>query len=75
MELGLLLISFEKLFCGLTMAPKKRMKVETGSSSQGCDGRIFATATAHACYQWLSTKVDIGDRGLECNEEPYRHDP
>ena len=58
------------------MAPKKRSKVEAGSSSQGSyDSRIFVNVTAHARYQRLRTKVVIGDRGLECNEEPYRHDP
>ena len=57
------------------MAPKKRSKLEAGSSSQGgYDRTIFANANAHARYQRLSTKVVIQDRGMECNEEPYRHD-
>ena len=57
------------------MAPKKRTKLEAGSSSQEFDGRIFANPAAHARYQRLSTKVVIQDRGLECNAESYRHDP
>lgn len=58
------------------MAPKKRSKTEGESSSHGAyDARIFVNTTSHARYQRLRTRVVIGDRGLECNEEPYRHDP
>ena len=59
------------------MAPKKRSKVDAGSSSSqgGFDAKIFANANAYARYQRLSTKVVIQDRGLECNVQQYRHDP
>ena len=58
------------------MAPKEKSRFEEGSSSQGgFYSTIFVNATAHARYRWLRTKVVIGDRGLECKEEPYRHDP
>ena len=57
------------------MAPKKA-RIESGESSQGgYDARIFVNAATHARYQWLREKVVIGDRGLECQEEAYRHDP
>lgn len=64
-----------EIFVTLRMAPKKRTKVEAGSPSQGFDGWTFANAAAHARYQRLSTIVVIADRGLECNDESYRHDP
>ena len=68
---------FRNFFAAILMAPKKKTKLEAGSSSsQGrYDGRIFSNANAHARYLRLSTKVVIQDRGLECNAEPYRHDP
>ena len=59
------------------MAPKKRSKVDVGSSSSqgGFDAKIFANATAYERYQRLSTKVVIQDQGLECNTKNYHHDP
>ena len=64
------------LFC-LSMAPKKRSKNDARSSSsrQAFDGNLFANARAFERYQNLSTKPVIQDRGMECNEELYRHDP
>ena len=59
------------------MAPKKRSKVDAGSSSSqgGYDAKLFANARAYERYQLLSTKVVIQDRGMECNAEQYRYDP
>ena len=65
------------LFALNIMAPKKRSKNDAGSSSsrQAFGGNLFANARAFERYQVLSTKPVIQDRGMECNEEPYRHDP
>ena len=59
------------------MAPKKRSKNDAGSSSsrQTFDERLFANARAFERYQDLSTKPVVQDRGMECNKDPYRHDP
>ena len=59
------------------IAPKKRSKNDAGSSSsrQTFDERLFANARAFERYQDLSTKPVVQDRGMECNEDPYRHDP
>ena len=58
------------------MAPKKRTKADAGSSSnQGYNTRIFANDRAYERYQRLNTKVVIQDRGMECDDKQYRHDP
>ena len=59
------------------MAPKKRSKNDAGSSSsrQTFDERLFANAKAFERYQNLSTRPVVQDRGMECNADPYRHDP
>lgn len=59
------------------MAPKKA-RIERGegsSQSGGFDARIFVSAAAQARYQQLREKIVIGDRALECKNEPYRHGP
>lgn len=59
------------------MAPKKaRITQGEGSSQSGSfDSRIFVSAAAQARYQSLRDKIVIGDRGLECKNKPYQHDP
>ena len=74
-KLGFGVVDSKKTFAVTLMAPKKRTKLEARSSSKGYDGCIFANAAAHTRYQRMSTKVVIQDMGLECNAEPYRHDP
>ena len=43
-KLGFGVVDLEKKIVVILMAPKKRTKLEAGSSSQGYDGRSFANA-------------------------------
>ena len=45
------------------------------SNRPAFDANLFANVRAFERYQALSTKVVIQDRGMECNDEQYRHDP
>ena len=59
------------------MAPRKRSKNDAGSSSSQAtyDANLFASERAYQRYKALSAKVVIQDRGMECKDESYRHDP
>ena len=56
-------LSVAIILCSV-MAPKKRTKVDAGSSSSqgGFDAKIFASVVAYERYQRLSTNVVIQDR-------------